>query len=411
MSQVWLAPMVDGSELAFRMMCRKYGATVAYTPMLRAHEILRQFCCDDVTKSTEEIAVIPFPSRPPEDQPLVVQLCGNDPSELANAATQLLSHYDGTLMGIDLNLGCPQEIAEKENIGAFLAENEPERACQCIAALKEAVNGRCRVSCKIRLVSNSSKGNGGNSDGDGDGNSDGDEDGEDDDDVSAATIQFAQRLVAAGVELIAVHVRRREDKHNGPPDLLTAQALVEALDIPVVINGGISTREQALHVLNVTRCHAVMVAQGFLTNPRMLMEEKKEFNAEQCASMAAEYLDFCEKYRPPTPYYIRKHLRWIFRSLLQGPSSDAPKKWRRQWEKEQWRNQMWHYISRSYLTSLWQFRQVVHLFCLLSFVSEEEQIPVSVASLEKPSFHSIRFRKGKEHKKRKDAPYSHQHLN
>jgi tRNA-dihydrouridine synthase len=275
--------MVDGSELAFRMMCRKYGATVAYTPMLRAHEILRQFCCDD-DKSTEEIAAT-SPSRPPEDQPLVVQLCGNDPSELALAATQLLSHYDGTLVGIDLNLGCPQEIAEKENIGAFLAENQPERACQCIAALREAVNGRCRVSCKIRLVSNTNKGKG---DGDGDG---------DDDDVSAATIQFAQRLVAAGVELIAVHVRRREDKHNGPPDLLTAQALVEALDIPVVINGGVSTREQALHVLNVTRCHAVMVAQGFLTNPRMLVEEKEEFNAEQCASIAAEYLDFCEKYR------------------------------------------------------------------------------------------------------------------
>jgi hypothetical protein len=48
------------------------------------------------------------------------------------------------------------------------------------------------------------------------------------------------------------------------------------------------------------------------------MEATKERNAVQCASLAAEYLDFCEKYRPPTPYYVRKHLRWVFRGVLQG---------------------------------------------------------------------------------------------
>jgi tRNA-dihydrouridine synthase len=376
--------MVDGSELAFRMMCRKYGATLAYTPMLRAQEIIRLFCCDE---NSNEVATAP-PSRPREDQPLVVQLCGNEPSELARAATYLLSHYDdGTLVGIDLNLGCPQEIAQKENIGAFLAENHSERACECVAALKAAVNGRCRVSCKIRLMTT-----------------------KDNDDVGVATVQFAQRLVAAGIDLIAVHVRRREDKHNGPPDLITARALVETLDIPVVINGGVTTREQVLHVLNTTGCHAIMCAQGFLDNPRMLVEKKQERNPEQCASIAAEYLNFAEKYRPPTPYYIRKHLRWIFRQLLQGPPPDAPKKWRKKWQQEKWRNQMWHYISRSYLTSMWQFRQVVHLFCILSLV-DVDAIPPSIASLQKPSFHSIRFRKGKEHKKRKDTPFSHQHLN
>ena len=96
--------------------------------------------------------------------------------------------------------------------------------------------------------------------------------------------------------------------------------------------------------------------------------------------------------------------------VLPGPAPDAPKQWRKQWQQEPWRNQMWHYISRSYLTSLWQFRQVVHLFCRLSSM-KEDCIPTSVASLQTPTFHSIRFRKGKEHKKRKTAPYSHQHLN
>lgn len=94
--------------------------------------------------------------------------------------------------------------------------------------------------------------------------------------------------------------------------------------------------------------------------------------------------------------------------LFPGPPPDAPKPWRKQWQQEPWRNQLWHCITRSYLTSLWQFRQVVHLFCRLSSM-KQECIPTSVASLQLPTFHSIRFRK--KHKKRTVAPYSHQHLN
>ena len=402
---VWLAPMVDGSELAFRMLCRKHHATLAYSPMLRATQIIQLFSPPATTATTATTATPatpatlatpppppPLPVLHPHDQPFVVQLCGNNPAHLHAAATHLLHHYTHHLHGIDFNLGCPQEIAAKENIGAFLAENNPRTAFQCVASLSRAVQGtHCRISTKIRLVEGNATST-----------------------HTAATLHFAQQLVTAGIELIAVHVRHRQAKHNGPPDLVTGKALVEALDIPVVINGGIGSLEEAAHVLQVTGCHAVMCAQGFLANPRMLVEEKctdpmDPKSAVQCASLGCEYLDFCEKFRPPTPYYIRKHLRWIFRFLLQGPSPESSKEWRQKWQKEAWRNQMWHYLTRNYCSSLWQFRQVIHLFCVMERM-EEGDIPSSCAVLGRPSFKAIRYRKGGNQKLRKEAPYSYQHL-
>ena len=114
-----LAPMVDGSELAFRLLCRKHGATSAYTPMLRPQEVLETF-----RRTTRAQRVHP------QDRPLVVQLCGHDPEALGDAVAALMRHHGPD--GVDLNLGCPQEIAAKEGIGAFLAEGAPDTAVACV---------------------------------------------------------------------------------------------------------------------------------------------------------------------------------------------------------------------------------------------------------------------------------------
>ncbi len=382
--RVYLAPMVDGSELAFRMLCRAHGVCAAYTPMIRASKIPG--------------LLLDSPRVVPEDRPLILQLCGNNPDTLKAAATALLTHYKEELDGIDLNLGCPQEIAQKEGIGAFLAKDQT-LACRCVAALKEAVKDtQVQISCKIRLVEPTEPTE----------PTDGDDD-EIPTTTAAATVAFAQRLVSAGCSMLACHCRLRDAKHNGAPDLVTGAALVQALaPIPVIINGGIATVEDVQRSLDLTNAHGVMIAQGFLRNPRLLLDE----DPPPPQLLAAEYLDYCETYMPPSPYYIRKHLRHIFRAQLQGPAPDAPKKWRQKWQLESWRNRMWHLISRNHLSSIWQFRQTVHLFCVLSKLPTKD-VPASVRDLDYPTFKSIRFRKkGKRGgKRRKDQPYSYQHLN
>ena len=82
---------------------------------------------------------------------------------------------------------------------------------------------------------------------------------------------LARRLQAAGCQLLAVHCRRRSDnQHRGPPDYVVGKALVDALDIPVVVNGGVYAREDVERVAAATGCHAIMLAQGLLTNPAFL---------------------------------------------------------------------------------------------------------------------------------------------
>ena len=111
--------MVDQSELAFRMMCRKYGATLAYTPMVHA-----RLFNEDKHYAKE------FFTTAEGDRPLFVQFCGNDPQTLLNAALKVQDHCDA----VDLNLGCPQQIARRGNYGAFLAQDLP-RVLEIVSTL------------------------------------------------------------------------------------------------------------------------------------------------------------------------------------------------------------------------------------------------------------------------------------
>ena len=160
-----VAPMVDQSELAFRELCRRHGATLGYTPMIHARLFVES------AKYRREIF-----STTAGDRPLLAQFCANDPDVLIEAAKMIAPYCDG----VDINFGCPQRIAKRGNYGAYLMDDWPT-----VEALIKKLDEELPVpvTAKIRVF----------------------------DDLET-TLKYAKMVEAAGAQLVAVHGRTREQK-------------------------------------------------------------------------------------------------------------------------------------------------------------------------------------------------------
>ncbi|KAG4943629.1 hypothetical protein AAZX31_17G162600 [Glycine max] len=268
-----VAPMVDNSELPFRMLCRKYGAQGAYTPMLHSR----------IFTETEKYRNEEFTTCK-EDRPLFVQFCANDPDVLLAAARKVEPFCDY----VDINLGCPQRIAKRGYYGAFLMDNLP-----LVKSLVEklAVNLQVPVSCKIRLFPNLED-----------------------------TLKYARMLEEAGCMLLAVHGRTRDEKDGKKfrADWNAIRAVKNAVRIPVLANGNIRHMDDVRDCLEETGVEGVLSAETLLENPALFdgfrtaewVSESEGTNLDgklDQADLLIEYLKLCEKY--PVPWrMIRSHV-------------------------------------------------------------------------------------------------------
>lgn len=260
--RLWVAPMVDQSELAFRMLCKRHGAEAAYTPMLHA----RLF---NETKAYREEHFTTTFDHPEEDRPLLAQFCANDPDTLLAAA----KHVEPFVDGIDINLGCPQRIARRGKYGAYLMDDIPlvESLVKILAE-----NLSVPVTVKIRRFP----------------------------DIQS-TIDYAARLEKAGASMVAVHGRTRGEKRakNSTACWETIAAVKRALHVPVLANGNLRNMHDVNHCLEITGADGVMSAESLLEDPAMFSPKRLvpggEYKPIYGLELLLEYCDLIEKY--PTP--------------------------------------------------------------------------------------------------------------
>lgn len=267
-----VAPMVNQSELAYRALCRQYGAQLTYTPML--HSTL----FSTVAKYRAEH----YESHP-SDRPLFVQFCGDNPLTLLSAARLLPA---GTYDAVDLNLGCPQGIARRGHYGAFLLR-ESALLQSIVATLHDHLS--VPVTCKIRLL-----------------------------ETVEETVALARMLQDAGCAVLCVHGRRKEEIKDKclAADWDMIRAVKQALHIPVIANGGIATHADVLRCLDYTGCDAVMSSEAILEHPTLFSPTHPLHPSPPTALAAARaYLAACQRH-PPPPTVVKPHLfKLLYRVL------------------------------------------------------------------------------------------------
>ena len=223
-----LAPMAGVTDLPFRLLCKEQGAGLLCMEMVSAKAVQYK------NKNTQALLKID-----PREIPVSLQLFGSDPDTVSEVAKQL---EELPFSILDINMGCPVPKIVKNGEGSALML-DPKRVEAIISKTARAI--KKPVTVKIRKGFN-------------------------DENVNA--VEIAKIAEASGAAAIAVHGRTREQYYSGQADWDIIRQVKEAVQIPVIGNGDVTSALKAEALRKETGCDAIMIGRGVQGNPWIFRE-------------------------------------------------------------------------------------------------------------------------------------------
>ena len=223
-----LAPMAGVTDLPFRLLCKEQGAGLLCMEMVSAKAIQYN------NKNTKALLEIH-----PEEEPVSLQLFGSDPEVMSEVAKRI---EELPFAILDINMGCPVPKIVKNGEGSALM-NQPKLVHEIVQKTVKAIQKP--VTVKIRKGFN---------------------------DESINAVEIAKIIEDAGGAAVAVHGRTREQYYSGKADWDIIRQVKEAVSIPVIGNGDVTSGESALAMMRQTGCDGVMIGRGAQGNPWIFSE-------------------------------------------------------------------------------------------------------------------------------------------
>ena len=279
-----LAPMAGVSEAPYRQISRRMGADVVLSEFLSSEAIRRRIRNTLEGAEFEEV-----------ERPIGIQIYGADPNAMAEAAGLITEHYRPEF--IDINFGCPVKKVVQRNGGSGCL-----RDLELVERIIRAVIGATHLPVTVKTRSGWN-------------------------DELRDPIGIALRMQDAGARAFTLHARTRTQMFSGRADWDEIARVVEALDIPVIGNGDVSTAEDVLRMQRYTGCAGIMIGRGAFGNPWLFRDGQALLagdplpappDARERFAVALEHARLALRLQGDTRKTVvefRKHLGWYTRGL------------------------------------------------------------------------------------------------
>lgn len=281
-NKVFLSPMAGVTDLPFRLICKEKGCGMLYTEMINA----KALCYDD--ENTKKMLKIED-----EEHPIAVQIFGSEPEFMGKAAS-IMNEYPNEIL--DINMGCPAPKVIKNGDGSALMRN-PKLVAEVLSSVVK--NSKKPVTLKIRK-------------------------GWDDDSVNA--VEIAKIAEECGISALAIHGRTREQFYSGKADWNIIAQIKQTINIPVIGNGDVFEVQDAVNMLEKTKCDAIMIGRGSQGNPWIFKrinhymetgEILPEPTLEEKITTAIKHMNLAvaEHGEYVAVREMRKHIGWYLKGL------------------------------------------------------------------------------------------------